>query len=66
MSDDTQALCFRAGGNSLLGNDRLLTTDNHKPPRDRLLLECLARPPARSLRSLISLDQAGDRRVWRA
>ena len=37
MSDETQALCFLAGANSVFYGDRLLTTDNPESDRDRRL-----------------------------
>ncbi len=41
MSDETQALCFLAGANSIFYGERLLTTDNPEADRDRQLLERL-------------------------
>lgn len=41
MSDETQALCFLAGANSIFYGDRLLTTDNPEAIRDRALLKRL-------------------------
>jgi biotin synthase len=41
MSDETQALCFLAGANSIFYGDRLLTTDNPAADRDRLLFDRL-------------------------
>ncbi len=46
MSDETQALCFLAGANSIFYGDRLLTTDNPAARRDRALLERLGLAPA--------------------
>jgi biotin synthase len=37
MSDQTQALCFLAGANSIFYGERLLTTDNPAADRDRQL-----------------------------
>jgi biotin synthase len=37
MSDETQALCFLAGANSIFYGDRLLTTDNPEADHDRAL-----------------------------
>ncbi|HEX7026812.1 MAG TPA: biotin synthase BioB [Gammaproteobacteria bacterium] len=37
MSDETQALCFFAGANSIFYGDKLLTTDNPETDRDRRL-----------------------------
>ncbi|WP_457668058.1 biotin synthase BioB [Thiolapillus sp.] len=41
MSDETQALCFLAGANSLFYGERLLTTDNPETDRDKQLFERL-------------------------
>jgi biotin synthase len=38
MSEETQALCFLAGANSIFYGDKLLTTDNPAMERDRQLL----------------------------
>ncbi len=38
MSDETQALCFLAGANSIFSGDRLLTTPNPGDDRDAALL----------------------------
>ena len=38
MSDETQALCFLAGANSIFYGERLLTTPNPVEGRDRSLL----------------------------
>ncbi|MFV0681368.1 biotin synthase BioB [Ottowia sp.] len=38
MSEQTQALCFLAGANSIFYGDRLLTTKNPQAERDRALL----------------------------
>lgn len=46
MSDETQALCFLAGANSIFYGDRLLTTDNPEAIRDRDLLQRLGLRPA--------------------
>ena len=45
MSDETQALCFFAGANSIFYGDRLLTTDNPAAQRDRELLDRLGLSP---------------------
>ncbi|PJJ86474.1 biotin synthase [Brevirhabdus pacifica] len=37
MSDETQALCFMAGANSIFSGDRLLTADNPEESRDAAL-----------------------------
>ena len=41
MSDETQALCFFAGANSIFYGDRLLTTDNPDENHDQQLFEKL-------------------------
>jgi len=41
MSDETQALCFLAGANSIFYGDKLLTTENPTADRDRQLFEQL-------------------------
>ena len=45
MSDETQALCFLAGANSIFVGDRLLTTRNPGRDRDTLLFEKLGLAP---------------------
>lgn len=45
MSDETQALCFLAGANSIFAGDRLLTTDNPEARRDRELFDQLGIRP---------------------
>jgi len=45
MSDEMQALCFFAGGNSIFYGDKLLTTDNPDATRDRALLARLGMRP---------------------
>jgi biotin synthase len=47
MSDETQALCFLAGANSIFHGPKLLTTPNQAATRDALLLERLGMRPAR-------------------
>lgn len=39
LSPEAQALCFLAGANSIFYGERLLTTDNAEPDRDRAFLE---------------------------
>jgi biotin synthase len=47
MSDETQALCFLAGANSIFYGDKLLTTENPGEHHDRSLFERLGiRPEA--------------------
>jgi biotin synthase len=41
MSDETQALCFLAGANSIFYGDKLLTTENPDEHQDRRLFEQL-------------------------
>ena len=41
MSEQTQALCFLAGANSIFYGDQLLTTDNPKANADKALLDKL-------------------------
>jgi biotin synthase len=38
MSDETQALCFFAGANSIFYGEKLLTTDNPETAKDRALM----------------------------
>ena len=45
MSEETQALCFLAGANSIFYGDRLLTTPNPVADRDRLLFDKLGIKP---------------------
>ncbi len=45
MSDEMQALCFFAGGNSIFYGDKLLTTDNPDITRDQGLLARLGMRP---------------------
>jgi biotin synthase len=45
MSDETQALCFLAGANSIFYGDRLLTTENPGEHHDRTLFERLGVRP---------------------
>jgi len=46
MTDETQALCFLAGANSIFYGDKLLTTGNPEGDRDRALLARLGMRPA--------------------
>ena len=41
MREETQALCFLAGANSIFYGDKLLTTGNPEADDDRVLLEKL-------------------------
>ncbi|HJT07998.1 MAG TPA: biotin synthase BioB [Stellaceae bacterium] len=45
MSDETQALCFLAGANSIFSGDKLLTTANPEHERDRRLFDRLGMAP---------------------
>jgi biotin synthase len=45
MSDETQALCFLAGANSIFYGDKLLTTENPGEDHDRTLFERLGVRP---------------------
>ncbi len=45
MSDETQALCFVAGANSIFAGEKLLTTPNPAEDRDRALLAELGMEP---------------------
>jgi biotin synthase len=45
MSDETQALCFLAGANSVFCGERLLTTGNPSPDADRSLFGRLGLKP---------------------
>jgi biotin synthase len=45
MSDETQALCFLAGANSIFYGEKLLTTDNPDTDQDRALMQRLGIQP---------------------
>jgi biotin synthase len=45
MSEETQALCFLAGANSIFYGPKLLTTPNPAPDRDMHLLDRLGLVP---------------------
>jgi biotin synthase len=47
MSDETQAMCFLAGANSIFHGPKLLTTPNQDAERDALLLARLGMHPIR-------------------
>ncbi|MGI8906501.1 MAG: biotin synthase BioB [Candidatus Sumerlaeaceae bacterium] len=55
MSDETQALCFLAGANSIFAGERLLTTPNPGSDHDAALLEKLGmqKQPAPTARELV-------------
>lgn len=46
MSDETQALCFFAGANSIFYGEKLLTTDNPEADHDQQLFDKLGLHPA--------------------
>ena len=54
MNDETQALCFLAGANSIFYGERLLTTDNPAAERDRALFQRLG---LRVQRSALEADR---------
>ncbi|GAA5521192.1 biotin synthase BioB [Aliifodinibius salicampi] len=45
MSIEEQALCFMAGANSIFSGEKLLTTDNNKPSKDRKMFDLLDLTP---------------------
>jgi biotin synthase len=45
MSEETQALCFLAGANSLFYGPKLLTTPNPERDRDRGMMDHLGLSP---------------------
>ena len=45
MSDETQALCFLAGANSIFYGPTLLTTPNPQRDRDQALMDRLGMQP---------------------
>ena len=47
MSEETQALCFLAGANSIFYGAKLLTTPNPERDRDLALLDKLGMQPMR-------------------
>jgi biotin synthase len=47
MSEETQALCFLAGANSIFYGPKLLTTPNPERGRDRELMDKLGLVPMR-------------------
>ena len=56
MSDETQALCFLAGANSIFYGEKLLTTDNPDTDEDRALMHRLGIEPEPCKASEKSLD----------
>ena len=57
MSDETQALCFFAGANSIFVGDTLLTADNPGEDSDAVLFDKLGLRPTRA--SETALGRAG-------
>lgn len=53
MSDETQALCFLAGANSIFYGEKLLTTENPGEHHDRALFERLGIRPEERVRSAV-------------
>jgi biotin synthase len=47
MSEETQALCFLAGANSIFCGPKLLTTPNPAPDRDAMMMDRLGLTPMR-------------------
>jgi biotin synthase len=47
MSEETQALCFLAGANSIFYGPKLLTTPNSERGRDMALMDKLGLVPMR-------------------
>jgi len=45
MTDETQALCFLAGANSIFAGEKLLTTANPGEDRDKALFDKLGLQP---------------------
>ncbi|GAC1623864.1 MAG: biotin synthase BioB [Nevskia sp.] len=58
MSEETQALCFFAGANSIFYGERLLTTQNPQNERDRALFAKLGIHPERRVDGGARLDDA--------
>ena len=52
MSDETQALCFLAGANSIFYGEKLLTTENPTENHDRGLFEQLGIRAEKHLRGV--------------
>jgi biotin synthase len=52
MSEETQALCFVAGANSIFYGPKLLTTPNPGPDRDRELMERLGLRPMEPMQAV--------------
>jgi biotin synthase len=56
MSDETQALCFLAGANSIFYGEKLLTTPNPAADRDRMLFDRLGISPMESCNEGVGTD----------
>jgi biotin synthase-like enzyme len=52
MSDETQALCFLAGANSIFYGEKLLTTDNPETNHDQVLFDKLGLKPLQPLKPM--------------
>lgn len=61
MSDETQALCFFAGANSIFYGEKLLTASNPAVEKDRALLEKLGLVTLAPNRNLEAPDATDDR-----
>jgi biotin synthase len=63
MSDETQALCFLAGANSIFYGDKLLTTENPDENHDAALFERLGIRTQRTCNELSSSEHSLQERV---
>ena len=63
MSDETQALCFLAGANSIFYGDKLLTTENPDENHDAALFERLGIRAQRTCNELSSSEHSLQERV---
>jgi biotin synthase len=61
MSDETQALCFLAGANSIFYGEKLLTTGNPDVERDRQLFARLGLKPEQRPAQVAEADDAASR-----
>jgi biotin synthase len=61
MSDETQALCFLAGANSIFTGDKLLTTGNAGDDKDAALFARLGVKAMHHLPAIAEAAGAGDR-----
>ncbi|HEY3487480.1 MAG TPA: biotin synthase BioB [Gammaproteobacteria bacterium] len=57
MTDETQALCFLAGANSIFYGDKLLTTDNPEANHDRMLFDKLGLKPLQPMQHAEQTEQ---------